>query len=164
VLYTGPSKEIDYIGAVCLVFTSKQSLSPYYWHNINDVHSPFLALIQHTNLVGTANYSGKYVYYLGTYLQNEHKYFGKDDKVIEKDFFNYLVKVFPLFDKKLVEKTWIFKFKNAQHIVTTDYHMPPNKISDKIYQANFAQIFPEDRGINFAVREGEKMAKIMESD
>ena len=50
---------------------------------------------------------------------------------------------------------------NAQHIVTTDFKIPEYKLSNELYQANFAQIFPEDRGTNFAVREGEKIAKLM---
>jgi len=29
-----------------------------------------------------------------------------------------------------------------------------------VYLANFSQIFPEDRGTNFAVREGEKIAAL----
>jgi hypothetical protein len=43
--------------------------------------------------------------------------------------------------------------------VTKNYQVPPRKISEKVYQSNFAQIYPEDRGTNFAVREGEMVAK-----
>lgn len=162
VLYTGAIKDIDYLGAICLIFTSEQSLSKYYWHNINDTESPFLAFIQHTNLIGKENYGGKQVYYMGVYLPHDHKYFAAEDKIIEKDFFDYLKKIFPKFEPKLIEQKWVFKFKNAQHVVTTDYKVPPYKVSDKIYQANFAQIFPEDRGTNFAVKEGKKVARMME--
>jgi len=30
-----------------------------------------------------------------------------------------------------------------------------------VYLANFSQIFPEDRGTNFAVREGNKVAELV---
>lgn len=153
VLYTGALKGIEYLGAVCVVFTSKQSLSPYYWHNINDTKSPFLAFIQHTNLVDKKQYGNKYVYYMGTYLPNEE--IGENtDK-----FFDYLKKIYPEF--KGPDEKWVFRFKNAQHIVTTDYKVPGYKVGKNLYQANFAQIFPEDRGTNFAVREGEKIAGII---
>jgi hypothetical protein len=33
-----------------------------------------------------------------------------------------------------------------------------------VYLANFSQIFPEDRGTNYAVREGEKLAALMHED
>jgi protoporphyrinogen oxidase len=172
IIYTGPAEGIDYLGAVCLVFTSKQSLSKFYWHNINDTKSPFLAFIQHTNLVSKKNYGGENVYYLGTYVPHDHKYFTQD---VEKDFFDYLKKIFPRFDKRLVTQKFVFRLKNAQHVVTTDYKVPPRVLNPPptppltrrgdnqtlICQANFAQIFPEDRGINFAVREGNKIAEVI---
>ncbi len=159
VIYTGPSKEINYLGAVTVVFTSKQSLSPYYWHNINDDKSPFLAFIQHTNLVNKKQYGNKNVYYMGTYLPLDHKYYKDNESVIKKDFFDYLKHIFPKFNKKMVDKVWVYKFSNAQHIVDTKYKVPKLINKNNYYLANFARIFPEDRGINFAVREGNKIAE-----
>ena len=161
IIYTGPSKEIEYLGAVNVVFTTQQSLSKYYWHNINDTNSPFLCFIQHTNLIDKKEYGGKNVYYLGTYLPNEGGLMDKSDKDIQKVFFDYLIKVFPKFDKTQIDKSWVFKFKNAQHIVKKNYTVPKSKLDTKTYQANFAMIYPEDRGTNFAVREGNKVADII---
>lgn len=158
IIYTGPSKEVDYLGAICLVFTSKQSLSKYYWHNINDTKSPFVAFIQHTNLIDKSNYGGEDVYYLGTYLPMDHKYFSQDPT---NDFFDYLKKILPEFDKSKVTQKFLFRLKNAQHIVTTKYQIPKSKIQKNVYQTNFAQIFPEDRGTNFAVREGNEIARLI---
>jgi len=163
IISSAPLENVDYLGAVTMVFSSKQSLSKFYWHNINDVNSPFLAFIQHTNLVGTENYNGKNIYYLGTYLPQNHKYFTCKDGLIEKDFFGYLKKIFPQFNEKEVEEKYIFRFKYAQHIVTKNYN--PSRFSaespldrgdtkSKIIHANFAQIYPEDRGINYGVRVG----------
>ncbi|MBI2464852.1 FAD-dependent oxidoreductase [Candidatus Shapirobacteria bacterium] len=160
-LLTGPSKEVDYLGAVCLVFTSKQSLSKYYWHNINDNRSPFLAFIQHTNLVDKKQYGNKNVYYMGVYVPHEHKNFVEKDSVIINEWFDYLKKVFPNFDKKMVVDKWLWKFKNAQHVVTRKFKIQNSKIKTNVFQANFAMIYPEDRGTNFAVREGEKVAKMI---
>lgn len=160
------------MGAITIVFSSTQNLSKFYWHNINDIKSPFLAFIQHTNLVGTENYSGKNIYYMGTYLPQNHKYFTCKDSLIEKDFFDYLKKIFPEFNQKEIGEKFVFKFKYAQHIVTTNYQERINPSAlraspldrgdseSKVIQANFAQIYPEDRGINFAVREAEKVAKL----
>ena len=164
ILYTGASKEIDYLGAICVVFTSKQSLRKYYWHNINDSQSPFLALIQHTNLIDKKEYGGKHVYYMGTYVPNDGELMNKKDSQIKKEFFDYLKKIFPKFEQKQVNESFVFKFKNAQHIVTTNYQLRITNYElekNKIYIANFAQIYPEDRGTNFAVREGEKIANLI---
>ena len=161
VLYTGPSKEVEYLGAICLVFTSKHSLSKYYWHNINDIHSPFLCLIQHTNLIDKKEYGNKHVYYLGVYVPHEHRYFGESEEKVTKEWFDYLKKIFPGFREKDVDEKWLWRFKNAQHIVTRNYKTPNFKLQENVYQANFAQIYPEDRGTNFAVREGERAASLI---
>jgi protoporphyrinogen oxidase len=159
VIDTRPIKGVDYIGAVDVVFSSTQNLSDYYWHNINDLKSPFLAFIQHTNLVDKKNYDNKHIYYLGTYVPQNHKYFKCSNKEIEKEWFDYLKKIKPNFDEKQVLEKNIFRFKNAQHIVATNYKVPSYKIRDNLYQLNFAQIYPEDRGINFAVKEAKKLVK-----
>lgn len=166
IVTTAPLENVDYLGAITVVFSSKQSLSPYYWHNINDSKSPFLALIQHTNLVGKEKYGGINIYYLGTYLPQNHKYFTCKDNLIEKDFFGYLKKIFPEFNEKEIEEKFVFKFKYAQHIVGKNYREKIKNLNrtKKIIQANFAQIYPEDRGVNFAVREGEKAAALILQD
>ena len=161
VLYTGPSKEVEYLGAICVIFSSKQSLSKYYWHNINDSKSPFLAFIQHTNMINKKNYGGKHVYYLGTYVPNEGELMEKSDAQIKKIFFDYLKIIYPKFNIQNIDQSWVFKFKNAQHIVKKNYQPSNYKLQKNIYQANFAMIYPEDRGTNFAVREGEKVANLI---
>lgn len=164
IISSAPLDGVDYLGAVTMVFSSKQNLSKFYWHNINDHKSPFLAFIQHTNLVGTKNYGGKNIYYMGTYLPQNHKYFTCKEGLIEKDFFDYLKKVFPEFSKGEIEEKFVFKFKYAQHIVDTNYQLRIKNYelkNQKIIYANFAQIYPEDRGINFAVREGEQRVSLL---
>lgn len=160
---TRPSKKVEYLGVIGVVFESKQNLSPYYWHNINDTNSPFVAVVQQTNLIDKKNYGNKEIYYLGAYLPRNHKFFKWSDKKITDDWFKYLNKIFPKFDSKMVNKVSVFRFKEAQQIVTTDYKskIPKVKLSNKIYQMNFAQIYPEDRGLNFAIREARKMAKVI---
>ncbi len=157
IIDTRPIKGVEYIGALVLVFSSKQNLSKYYWHNINDLNSPFVAFIQHTNLVDKSRYNDKHIYYLGTYIPQDHKYFKINDKEIEKEFLDYLVKIKPEFDKTKISEIKIFKTFCAQHIVSRKYKVKKYKVSDKVYRMNFAQIYPQDRGINFAVKEAGKI-------
>ena len=157
IIDTRPLKEIEYIGAVTLVFSTDQNLSKYYWHNINDLDSPFVAFIQHTNLVDKSKYNNKHIYYLGTYIPQDHRYFKLSDQEIEKEFLNFLTKMFKNFDSSKIHEKKIFKYKYAQHIVDTEYKLPNYKVGKKIYKLNFSQIYPQDRGINFAVREAEKI-------
>jgi hypothetical protein len=72
--------------------------------------------------------------------------------------------MFPDFDAARAGERHVFRFKAAQHIVDTDYE---KKIPDYrtplpgVFLANFSQVFPEDRGTNYAVREGEKIAEMV---
>lgn len=163
--YLAQLKSIDYLGAVLIVFSSSQSLSKYFWHNLNDPTSPFLVFLQHTNLVDQTWYNSKHVYYLGAYLPHDHIFFSLSDTEVLNEAFDYLKKIFPNFKKEAVHETNVFRFPNAQHIVDTNYikKIPDYKTPlPGIYLANFSQIFPEDRGTNFSVREGVKIARLIE--
>lgn len=166
-VYTDQLRSIDYLGAVCMVFTSSQSLTDSYWTNVNDVTSPFLVFVQHTNLIPKEWYEGRNVYYIGTYVPHDHPYFTQTPEQITDEWLTALKKIFPAFDRTQVEATHLFRLRNAQHVVDCDY---ANKIPDYrtpvpgVYLANFSQIFPEDRGTNFAVREGMNIASLALSD
>jgi protoporphyrinogen oxidase len=160
IIDTSPLKSVKYLGAVDIVFTSKQYLSKFYWHNINQANAPFVAFINHSNMVDDY---GDYVYYLGGYYPQNHRYFkdkGKDE-VVYKEFFDYLKQIFPDFKEKEIKKKFIFKFPYAQHLPSpntirkTLFDKENNK--QKIIHMNFAQIYPQDRGVNYAVKQAKKV-------
>ncbi len=162
--YLEKLNSIDHLGAVCLVFSSEQSLSPYYWHNINNTGFPFLVFIQHTRLIDASKYGGKEVYYIGSYVPPTHAYFTMSDEEIKSLWFSYLKKIFPAFDEAHLVDVHLFKFKHAQCIVDVEYEqkIPPYQTPlREVYLANFSQIFPEDRGTNYAVREGKRVANLI---
>lgn len=157
IIDTRPDKEMGYLATVNIAFSSEQNLSKFYWHNINDRQSPFIAFIQHTNLVGTKNYQGKNIYYLGTYVPQDHEFLKMDEKKIINQWFDYLKKIFPEFDKTKAKNVSVFRFNSGQHIVSRKYKVKSYKVNEKLYRMNFAQIYPEDRGVNFGVREARRI-------
>ena len=165
--YAAKLRSIEYLGATCLIFTSAQSLGDFYWVNVNEADAPFLVFIQHTNLVGQETYGGKHVYYIGAYLAPEGKVFNLPDEELAKLWFSYLKKMFPAFAAEQINERHVFRFRAAQHIVDTAYAA---KIPDfktplpGVFLSNFSQIFPEDRGTNFAVREGERIAALIQAE
>ena len=162
--YAARLRRIEYLGAACLIFTSDQSLGDFYWVNVYEPDAPFLVFIQHTNLVDKKSYGGKNVYYIGAYLPPDGKTFALPDQELTERWFNYLPKMFPRFDPAQVGETHVFRFAAAQHIVDTAYEAKIPEYQTPlpgVFLANFSQIFPEDRGTNFAVREGEKIAALI---
>ncbi len=156
---------IDYIGAAVMVFTSDQKISEYYWHNINDPDIPFLVFLSNTVLAGEEVYDGKNVYYIGFYAEHDHPYFTDDEEAIMEEWEDGLKKMFPDFDTSQIREKRLFRFKNAQHIVDVEYSdkIPSYKsVVKNVYLSNFSQIYPDDRGLNYAIKEGNKMAKMIE--
>jgi protoporphyrinogen oxidase len=162
--YRHQLESIVYLGAICLVFATDQSIADQYWLNIHEEGAPFLLFIQHTRLVGTEMYQGRHVYYIGSYQPHDSALFGMSDDALAGKWFDYLQRIYPQFDPARVCERHVFKFKAAQHVVDTRYE---EKIPDYrtpvpgLFLANFSQIFPEDRGMNFAVREGIKVAAVI---
>lgn len=165
--YVEQLTSIDYLAARLLIFSSDQQLSDTYWHNINDVGLPFLVFINHTQLVGTQVYGGRHVYYIATYVPDDDELFQCPDEQLQRLWFSGLREVFPQFDESAVREIHHFRFRNAQHIVGTDYseRIPAKQTPlPHVFLSNFSQIYPEDRGTNFAVRDGEAIADLVRKD
>jgi protoporphyrinogen oxidase len=159
--YLDKLKSIDYLGAVIMVFATDQEISPYFWHNINDSSIPFLVLLSTSALVGTESFNGKHIYYIGAYVPVEHRYFSQSEEEIAREWKDGLKKMFPHFDEGKILEEKFFRFKDAQHIVGTDYidKIPAYQSPvPHVYLSNFSQIFPDDRGTNYAIEEGKKIA------
>lgn len=159
--------KVQYLGAICMILRMKTSLSPYYWMNIHESESPFLVFIEHTNLISKDYYQGSHLYYLGTYVPHDHRFFTMTDDEIQREFTMYAHKIFPHFDERDILESRISRLKHAQHVVDTEYQekiMPRRTPLPNVFLSNFSQIFPEDRGTNYAVREGYRIAKIIEEE
>jgi protoporphyrinogen oxidase len=165
--YTKKLKSIDYLGAVVMVFATDQLVSPYFWHNINDSKIPFLVLLSTSALTGTDAFKGKHIYYIGAYVPTEHRYFSQEAEEIMSEWKAGLKTMFPHFDESQILEEKLFRFKDAQHIVGTDYieKIPAYQSPvPHVFLSNFSQIFPDDRGTNYAIEEGKKIATLVLQD
>jgi protoporphyrinogen oxidase/cellulose synthase/poly-beta-1,6-N-acetylglucosamine synthase-like glycosyltransferase/putative flippase GtrA len=158
---------VEYLGAILMVFSTDKKFTDYYWHNINDPDHPFLVLLSLSALVGTERLGGRNIYYVGAYVPHDHRYFTMSDAEIHTLWVNGIKKVFPDFDASSITDRHIFKYKNAQHIVEPGYEkkiVPYQSPLENIYLSNFSQIFPDDRGTNYAVAEGMKVVDVIDAD
>ncbi len=165
--YERQLKSIDYLGAVIMVFVTDQLISPYFWHNINDSKIPFLVLLSTSALTGTKAFQGKHIYYIGAYVPVEHRYFSQTEGKIMSEWKAGLKTMFPRFDESQILEEKLFRFKDAQHIVGTDYieKIPAYQSPvPHVFLSNFSQIFPDDRGTNYAIEEGKKITELTLQD
>lgn len=156
-------KSVDYLDAVVMVFRTTQTITDAFWYNIKDNRVPFLTLLSTSALVGTKQFGGSQVYFVGAYIPRDHAYMS-DESDIEAEWKAGLSVMFPNFDPSQIQELKISKFKDAQHIVDIGYEenklVPFATPITGLYLANFSQIYPDDRGTNFAVRDGRRVAAL----
>jgi protoporphyrinogen oxidase len=162
--YPGP----EHYGAHVLILgLDRPLLKDVYWLNINDRDLPFLALVEHTNFMPAADYGGLHLVYLGNYLPMDHPLFGQSDADIVSTYLSAIRHIRPDIDPSWVKQHWVFRAPFAQPIVTPTYldSLPPHRTPlPGVFLANMAHVYPQDRGQNYSLRLGERMARLMSDE
>jgi protoporphyrinogen oxidase len=159
--------ELKSMGAVVMVMSLKRPLSGqgYYWFNLpKDAGYPMLALVEHTNFVPRENFGGDYIVYAGDYLEVGHEYFSMSDEQLLERFTPAFRKFNPAFERDWVKKVWVFKTDYAQPVPLVNHSKNIPAIETPIeglYFASMSQVYPWDRGTNFAVEIGRRAARMM---
>ncbi len=159
--------ELKSMGAVVMTLSLKHSLSKegYYWFNVpKDEGYPFLALVEHTNFVPKENFGGDHIMYAGDYLELGHEYFTMSDDELLERFIPAFKKFNPEFSRDWVKKIWVSKTNYAQPVPLVNHSKNIPEIQTPIkglYFASMSQVYPWDRGTNFAVEIGRKAARMM---
>ena len=155
------------MGAVVMTVSIKHPLSPegYYWYNIpKQAGFPFLSLVEHTNFLKPEYFGGDHILYIGDYLETDHPNFTKSDEELAEEFLPHLKKINPAFNRNWVNKIWVSKTSYAQPIPLLNHsaNIPPIETPiPNLYFASMSQVYPWDRGTNFAVEIGRRAAKLM---
>ncbi|HCU56757.1 MAG TPA: hypothetical protein DF984_00755 [Anaerolineaceae bacterium] len=158
------------MGAVVMVLALKHQLSKegYYWYNIpKSAGFPFLSLVEHTNYVSTEHFGGDHILYIGDYLPQDHAYFDLDKEEILAKFLPHLTKFNPEFSPDWIRETWLFRTRYAQPVPLVNHSKNIPAIRTRIpglYFASMSQVYPWDRGTNFAVEIGRRAAHMMLDD
>jgi protoporphyrinogen oxidase len=165
--YIKQLEAIQYIGNVCLTLELNKSLSKIYWLNVNDPGFPFVGIIEHTNFEPTASYKGRHIVYLSKYLPTDETLYNMSPEEFYQYAIPFIQKMFPDFNQDWVIQYHVWKEPYSQPLVTKHYSqvIPGFKTPiPSVYINSMAQIYPEDRGTNYAVREGKSMAKWFADD
>ena len=154
-------RRIHYIGNICLVLELNESLSDTYWLNVNDPSFPFVGVIEHTNFESPKTYGGRHIVYLSKYLPHTDKIYSMNADQFLEYALPFLKKMFPHFKKSLIFRYHLWKL-TSQPVVEKNYSsLIPTSDSpiQGMHICSMAQIYPEDRGTNYAIREGRKIGK-----
>jgi protoporphyrinogen oxidase len=155
------------MGAVVMVLALKERLSEqgYYWYNLpKSAGFPFLALVEHTNFVPPEHFGGEHIVYIGDYLEPEHEYFELSQEELLERFLPALAQFNPRFRPEWVRKSWLFRTKYAQPVplVNHSHNIPAIQTPiPGLFFASMSQVYPWDRGTNFAVEIGRRAARMI---
>jgi protoporphyrinogen oxidase len=134
-----------------------------YWLNICDLNNPIMGIVEHTNFIDKSNYNNEYLVYLGNYLDPNSKRFSMTKEDTLDLFHPFLQKISPGYKENLINYSF-YKTPFAQPIIPKNYSklIPPFITPLKnVYLANIQQVYPWDRGTNYAVELGQRIAKIV---
>ena len=164
--YLGQLAQLKSMGAVVLtVALDRQLMADTYWVNVpKSAGMPFLALVEHTNLMDSSHYGGDHLLYIGNYLDPDHRYFDLDADALLAEFLPYLPTFNPAFKADWVTGAWAHRARYAQPVPPVGYAaMIPDVRTPLpgLYFASMSQVYPWDRGTNYAVEMGRKVARLV---
>ncbi|MEP0765135.1 MAG: NAD(P)/FAD-dependent oxidoreductase [Fimbriimonadia bacterium] len=155
---------IPYLAAQCLVLELDRSLSEAYWLNVTDTEAPFVGVIEHTNFEPPDKYAGRHIVYLSKYLPAEHPDYLASEQAVTERYVEHLTRMFPSIREGWLLRTSLWRARYAQPVVLTDYggRIPPRRTEvEGLWLCNMAQVYPEDRGTNYALKHGLECAEQM---
>lgn len=162
--FTEKAKQIRFLGNCCLVFALDRSLSSTYWLNVADPTFPFVGIIEHTNLDGKENYNNKHIVYLSKYLPVTDELFSMSREELVNYCIPFIQKIFPQFSKDWILSSHLWKASYSQPVITKHYSTlipPAHTPINNLWLSTMAQVYPEDRGTNYAVKYGRNIAAQM---
>lgn len=154
------------IGAVVMVAALKHQLltNGVYWYMPPKDKFPYIALVEHTNMIDPRHYGGDRLIYCGDYLPTDHRYFSMPEQEIVQEWLAPLTQVNPNFRPDWVKQTWLFRERYAQPVVPVNHsrNVPSLRTPlDGLFFASLAHVYPWDRGTNFAVELGRRVAETL---
>ncbi len=165
--YRARCQRLEHSAILCTMLVLRRPLSHIYWMNISDREIPFGGLIEHTNFVAPERYGGRRVLYVSHYVYADDPIYRLDSRALLERYRPGLRRVQPAFDDDWIERQMQFRDDYAQPIVDVGYHrriLPLAGPLPGLVVATMSQIYPEDRGTNYAVRIGEQAARALLAD
>ena len=161
--YVERLRRIRYLANVCVVLELDRSLSDIYWLNVNDPSFPFVGVIEHTNFEPASTYAGRHVVYLSKYLPDNDALYRMSNQEVVAFTLEYLRRMFPDVTDERVLDAHVWRARYAQPVVERGYRrfIPDTRTPvENLFLATMAQIYPEDRGTNYAIRQGRETARL----
>jgi len=166
--YKEKLRQLKSLGATNLVLRLNKPFfkDNTYWLNVCDKKAPVMAIVEHTNYMDKKYYGQETLVYLGNYKSVNDKNYLMSREEMLKMFDPYLKKINPDYAKTIIDYK-LFKNPFAQPIVSVNYSKIIPKTTTplkNVFLADMQQVYPWDRGTNYAVQLGQKVAREIFTD
>jgi protoporphyrinogen oxidase len=174
--YAAQLRNLKSMGAVVVILALKHQLltDGTYWLSLPartpdsaQNEFPFLAVIDHTNYMDRTHYGGDHLAYLGDYVPPDHEYFSISEDELAERFIAHLTTFNPDFSPEWIRTRWVFRAPYAQPVpfVNHSQALPDARTPiPGLYLASMSQVYPWDRGTNYAVEMGREVAAMALAD
>ena len=167
--YLSQLASLRHMGAIVMtVALDRPLLKDTYWVNVPKAEGlPFLVLVEHTNMINPIHYGNDHLLYLGDYLEPSHRYFSMSQEELLAEFLPALPRFNRHFRPDWVTGAWLHRAAYAQPVPFRGYaDMIPDLRTPLpgLYFASMSQVYPWDRGTNYAVEIGRRAARLIAED
>ena len=164
--YKNSMSQLNSLGATNLVLRLKKQFFPNhtYWLSVCNKSSGIMAIVEHTNFMDKKHYNNEHIVYIGNYAPVDHPDFLATKEDLLSLYDPFLRKINPQYKQNLIDYK-LFKERFAQPVIPPHYSkIIPSMITPlpDVYLANIEQVYPWDRGTNYAVELGEKAARAID--
>ncbi len=166
--YRSVLESARYLSAVLVILVLDRPLTSKYWLNVADRSLPFVGVIEHTNMIDRDLYGGNHIVYLTNYPDRNSELYRKEPEELLEEYVPHLRKLNPDFSRDWILEYHHHRVDGAQPINGVHYserNIPDHRTPiGSLYLANTTQIYPEDRGTNYSVRMGRRVARMVLED
>lgn len=160
-------KNLQGLGAQNFILVLKRQLmEKTYWLNLNERSFPFLIAAEHTNFIESSHYGGRHILYLGEYLDPQDPKMQLGPNELLKLYLPGLKRINPNFSSDWIKRWWFFREDFAQPIFPVNHSLNIPSFTTPLphlYLASMSQVYPWDRGTNYAVRIGQQVSRLAQS-
>lgn len=160
--YRSRLNAVRYKANLCLLLSFDAPVTPFYWTTVCD-RLPFVAAVEQTRLVPAETY-GRHLLYLSRYLDESEPLWSETDDRLASVMKEALFAVFPEAKAHCRGVEALTRSRYAQPVIPLQYSRRMPEISTPLpglFLAGMSQIYPEDRGLNYAIRLGNETAGLI---
>lgn len=153
---------LEYVSSRTMILKTKGKLTDYYWLNIADDKFPFCGIVDYHNMEDISALANKDMIYISNYLESTSPLYQLTDEELFNTYLPYLRQINPSFNEEDILDYKVIKEDYAQPIISKNYSnkLLGHKLEEAgLYVNTLPQIYPEDRGVNYAIHKGYEVAK-----